>query len=119
MTWIETLKVGDKVGVKVNQLGNQNDTYLIGVISKVTKVKIEVDLIRYTSTFNRNTGSAKRSSQWNIPDQLVELTPEVLELVAHRRLASALEKRLSCIRVKEFTLEQMQRLNSFLDSLKD
>ncbi len=114
MTWLEGLKADDKVGVRVSNLGSEE--YYIGVVSKVTKAKIEVSLFGHTSTFSRSEGKTK-VSKWDIPNQLVELTPEVREIVARRRLASALEKRLSAIRVKELTFEQLQRLNSFLDTL--
>jgi hypothetical protein len=116
MSWLENLKVDDKVGVEVSHRGTRSPEYYIGVVLKVTKTKVEVSLLGNTSTFKLPDGKTK-VGQWEIPDQLVELTPEVHELVAHRRLASTLEKRLSAIRVKEWPLEKMQRLSSFLDSL--
>jgi hypothetical protein len=115
VSWLEDLKTDDKVCVRVPTLGSEE--YYIGVVSKVTKSRIEVYLFGHTSTFSRSEGKTK-VSKWDIPNQLVEITPEVREIVARRRLASALEKRLSAIRVKELTFEQLQRLNSFLDTLR-
>ena len=117
MSWLETLKVDDKVGVKVSHLGGRDDDYYIGIVAKVTKTKVEVSLLGHTTTFSLPHGWTKRSGKWDTPDQLVELTQEIRELVAHRRLASILERRLSAIRVKELTIEQLQSLNSFLDNL--
>jgi hypothetical protein len=113
MSWLENLKVDDKIGVHPGS----GDMYYIGSVVKVTKTKVEVSLLGHTSTFSLLHGKTRGAGKWDFPDQLVELTPDVLELVARRRLASALEKRLSAVRVKEFTLEQMQSLNNFLDTL--
>jgi hypothetical protein len=117
MSWLESLKVGDKVGVRVSHLGSIGIEYFIGVVVKVLKTKVEVSYLGHTSTFTLPAGSTRRG-KWDIPDQLVELTPEIMTLVTHRRLATALEKRLSAIKVREFSIEQLQSLNSFLDSLK-
>jgi hypothetical protein len=116
-TWLENLKVGDKVGVCCPNLGNSQDLYYIGVVSKANKTKIEVQVIGSTRTFGRSTGTTK-VYKWDLPDRLVEPTPEVLEKVHHRRLMSSVTKALKDLKIQDLSLEQLKVLENTLTTLQ-
>lgn len=119
MTWLEDLKVGDKVGVCCPALGAAQDSYYVGVVTKVSKTKIDVQVIGTSRSFGRSTGTTKvyKVYKWDIPDRLMELTPEVIEKVTHRRVSSSVTKSLKELKLSALSLEQLRTLDEVLKNL--
>lgn len=95
MTWLDDIKVEDKVAIRTSPIGASSDEYLIGRVVKVSKTKIEVSVRSYTQTFSRSSGCAAKAGKWYIPDRLVKITEEVRQSVAERHLRSALKAQLA------------------------
>ena len=112
MTWLDDIKVEDKVAIRTSPIGASSDEYFIGRVVKVSKTKIEVSVHNYTQTFSRSNGSAPRASKWDSPDQLVEMTAEVRQQVAARRLRASLKGQIAKLSeaLPDMSLERMTEL---------
>lgn len=93
--WLESLKVGDKVGVVRAVLGAP-DNVSEGVVTRRTKTQIFVDN-GVEVKFSRKFGRAPHRDRFNVPERIVELTEEVRAEISQQRTHRVLRKRLENI----------------------
>jgi hypothetical protein len=102
--WLESLKVGDEVAIKLPHHG-----YSIDKITIITKTQIITKFSRYRKKDGRSIGSA----DWFIRN-IEPVTDIIRNTVARSSLAIKLKKQSFA----DLTLDQLERIQAIIDEVK-